>query len=297
MATFLLVDGHAYAYRAFHAIRGMKSPEGMATGAIFGFIKMLGRLQDLLQPTHVAVIWDGGLDEERVELLGGYKADRPPMPEDLEGQIEEIIAYLEAAGITSVRQEEVEADDLIAGLSLMAAESGAKVVIASSDKDFFQLVSTDIGLFNPADKSETVWGADQVVKKTGVRPEQVVDWLSLVGDAVDNIAGVPGVGSKTAAELLRQFGSVDALYERLAEVKSERLRGALIEARLNVFRNRRLIRLKGGLASDIRIEQFVPSQKAYDRMEEMAQRWGFKGLTAEIRAAREREGDWFSLTN
>jgi DNA polymerase-1 len=141
----------------------------------------------------------------------------------------------------------VEADDYIACLARRASDAGMTVVIASSDKDFMQLVSARVGLLNPNDKSGTVWTDGQVRAKAGVEPSQIVDWLSLMGDSVDNIPGVPGVGPKTAAELLKQFGSVAALYGRLDEVKSEKLRAALRGAADAVRRNRELVRLRDDL--------------------------------------------------
>ena len=226
-SRLLIVDGHAYAYRAFHAIRELRSPAGQPTNAIYGFIKMLAKMRARLSPSHLIVVWDGGLSAERMAALPEYKAQRPEMPADLGSQIDEIIRYLEAANVASFCGEGVEADDYIACLARRAHNADMDVVIASSDKDFMQLVLPGIGLLNPNDKTETVWTADQVRAKTGVEPSQIVDWLSLLGDSVDNIPGVPGVGPKTAADLLRQFGSVAALYGRLPEVTSERLRSAL----------------------------------------------------------------------
>ncbi len=202
----LIVDGHAYAYRAFYAIRSLNSPTGAATNAIYGFFRMLDKLVATAKPSQVVVVWDGGLAPERMKLLPGYKAQRPPMPAELERQIDEITAYLRAASIASCMQESCEADDGIASLTRQAVAAGWEVVIASSDKDFMQLVSPQVHLLNPNDKTETFWGVEEVRAKTGVEPTQIVDWLSLVGDSVDNIPGVPGVGVKTAAHLLRQFG-------------------------------------------------------------------------------------------
>ena len=164
----LIVDGHAYAYRAFYAIRSLNSPSGRPTNAIYGFIKMLDRMRAALEPTHAAVIWDGGLAAERMELLPEYKAQRPPMPDDLETQIEEIKEYLQAARVVSCEREGVEADDWIAAFARRAERDGINVVIASSDKDFMQLVTARIGLLNPNDKSGAVWSAEQVRGKTGV---------------------------------------------------------------------------------------------------------------------------------
>ena len=281
MSTLLLVDGHAYAYRAFHAIRSLNGPDGRATNAIFGFVKMLGRMRVLVNPTHLLVVWDGGLSAERMELLPAYKAQRPAMPDDLASQIDEIITWLGAARIRSVQQDGVEADDIIASLARTAERGGHRVVIASADKDFFQLVGDRVGMLNPNDKTDAIWGAAQVTGKTGVPPEQVVDWLSLIGDAVDNIRGVPGVGPKTATDLLGQFGSVESLYARLGEVKSERLRAALQSSAADVRRNQHMIRLKDDLPGLPELGELVAGEPNYGSLVALYQRWGFKGLAAE----------------
>src|ERR1039457_5310276 len=189
------------------------------------------------------VVWDGGLSAERMTALPEYKAQRPEMPENLRPQFDEMVSYLAAAGVASYCGDGIEADDYIACLARRAADAGWNVVIASSDKDFMQLVSARIGLLNPNDKTGAIWAHEQVRARAGVEPEQVADWLALMGDAVDNIPGVPGVGPKTAAELLKQFGSVTALFGRLAEVKSERLRAALRDSADAVRRNLKLVQL------------------------------------------------------
>jgi DNA polymerase I len=280
----LLVDGHAYAYRAFHAIRSLNAPDGAPTNAIYGFVKMLAKLRETLQPTHVAVIWDGGLAPERTAAHPEYKAQRPPMPEGLARQLDEINEYLRAAGLASWCLDGVEADDWIAVAARRAADAGARVVIASSDKDFMQLVSPAVGLVNPNDKSERVWTDADVLAKSGVRPGQIVDWLSLVGDSVDNIPGVPGVGPKTAADLLRQFGSVAELYQRLPEVKSDRLRAALAAAEGDVRRNLGLIRLRDDMGGEFRLADTVPSAPDNQRLLALFQRWGFRTLARELEA-------------
>jgi len=273
----LIVDGHAYAYRAFHAIRDLRGPEGRPTNAIYGFVKMLEKLRAALAPGHLAVVWDGGLSAERVAAHPEYKAQRPEMPVELRPQLAELVEYLAAAGLASYCGDQVEADDYIGCLARRAAAAGWHVVIASSDKDFMQLVSPQIGLWNPNDRAAVVWTRDQVVAKTGVEPEQVADWLALMGDAVDNIPGVPGVGPKTAAELLKQFGSVEAVWTRLAEVKSEKLRIALAGSAERVRKNLRLVQLH-----EVACE-FVPEQLAVrpanrEQLRELFRRWGFKGL-------------------
>ena len=282
MDRLLIVDGHAYAYRAFHAIRGLRSPGGQPTNAIYGFVKMLAKMRAAVEPTHLIVVWDGGLDAGRMTALPEYKAQRPEMPDDLKSQLDGIVGYLKAVGVASFCREGVEADDYIACLARHAVEAGMKVIIASSDKDFTQLVSERIGLLNPNDKGEVIWTDEQVRAKTGVRPPQVVDWLSLTGDSVDNIPGVPGVGPKTAAELLGQFGSVRVLYERLDEVKSERLRAALRASTDVVRRNSELVRLRDDLPCKFSPDELAEKPADAGRLRELYRRWGFKTLLAAL---------------
>ena len=278
----LVIDGHAYAYRAFHAIRGLRSPEGQPTNAIYGFVKMLAKMRSATEPTHLIVVWDGGLSAERVAVLPEYKAQRPGMPDDLRLQMDGIAAYLKAAGVASFCRKGVEADDYIACLARHAVKAGMEVIIASSDKDFMQLVSERVGLLNPNDKSEMIWTDEQVRAKAGVGPSQVVEWLSLTGDSVDNIPGVPGVGSKTATELLNQFGSVCVLYERLDEVKSERLRAALRASADVVRRNCELVRLRDDLPCEFLPDELAEKQADACQLRELYRRWGFKTLLATL---------------
>ncbi len=290
MNRLLIVDGHAYAYRAFHAIRELRAPGGQPTNAIYGFVKMLEKMRLAVDPTHLMVVWDGGLSAERLAELPDYKAHRPEMPADLRLQLDGLVEFLAAAKIASHRADGVEADDYIASLARRAAAAGWNVVIASSDKDFMQLVSAQIGLLNPNDKTGAIWGAGQVRAKTGVEPGQVADWLALMGDAVDNIPGVPGVGPKTAAELLKQFGVVENLLARLAEVKSEKLRSSLSGAAAAVVRNQRLVRLP-----DVPCE-FAPEKMAAGAGDSVALRrlfaaWGFKGMLAALDRGGEKQAE------
>src|SRR5262245_34607649 len=210
------------------------------------------------------------------------------MPRELEQQLDGIVHYLQAAGLASLCRDGVEADDWIAALARHAAEQ-VPVVIASSDKDFMQLVSPRIGLMNPNDKAERIWKADDVRMRTGIAPSQVVDWLSLVGDSVDHIPGVPGIGPKTAAELLQQLGSVDGIYSRLSEVKSERLRASLQGAGEIVRRNQRLIRLREEQPS-VPIEELALRAPDASRLRELYDTWGFKTLLAQLSGPPLRQG-------
>jgi DNA polymerase-1 len=281
MGLLLLIDGHAYAYRAFHAIRGLTSPTGRPTNALFGFIKAVDKLCGRLHPTQVAVVWDGGLAEARTRLLPEYKAQRPAMPDALSEQLDEMVAYLGAAGLASLCEDGVEADDWIAALAEMAAPE-VEVVIASADKDFMQLVSPRVGLVNPNDKTERIWRREDVLAKSGVEPAQVVDWLSLVGDAVDNISGVPGVGTKTAADLLREFGSVDEIYARLTAIRSGRVREALSAAEPEVRRNQSLIRLRTDAGRRVPLAELEPGPADRERLRELYEGWGFRSMAVAV---------------
>ena len=277
MNRLLIVDGHAYAYRAFHAIRDLRGPEGRPTNAIYGFVKMLEKMRSALAPDGLMVVWDGGLSAERMAALPEYKAHRPEMPEHLRPQLDELVSYLAAAGVASFCGDGIEADDYIACLARRAADAGWNVVIASADKDFMQLVSARIGLLNPNDKTGTIWAHEQVRAKAGVEPEQVADWLALMGDAVDNIPGVPGVGPKTAADLLKQFGSVPALLGRLAEVKSEKVRAALQDSADAVRRNLKLVQLHE-VPCEFAPERLAVRPADREQLRALFRRWGFKGM-------------------
>ncbi len=250
---------------------------------------MLEKMQARLSPSHILVVWDGGLAAERLSALPQYKSQRPPMPADLAQQIDGLQRYLEAAHIASYCRDGVEADDWIAAMTAQGVAAELRVVIASSDKDFMQLVRSEkVGLLNPNDKTEKVWTPEDVRVKAGVLPEQIVDWLSLIGDSVDNIPGVPGVGPKTAVDLLQQFGSVDALYSRLSEVKSDRLRASLEAASEIVQRNQQLIRLKDDLADVWPLEKAILTPPDIPRLQALFAGWGFKTMLERISAAPEQ---------
>jgi DNA polymerase-1 len=292
---FLIVDAHAYAYRSFFAIRQLSSPSGKPTNAIYGFIKTLAKMQNDVQPTHLLAVWDGGLAAERVAALPEYKVNRPAMPDALDQQIEGLIQYLPAAGIASFCQPGIEADDWIATVARQAARAGLDVIIASSDKDFLQLIEPGVRLLNPNDKAEVIWEEPHVREKTGVAPAQIVDWLSLIGDSVDNIAGVPGVGPKTAADLLRQFQSVDGIYANLAQVKSEKLRASLHGSEAVVRRNQKLIRLKDDLPGNFALDEFELKPGDPERLRELYLRWGFRSLAAALKPVPETQPDLLAL--
>jgi DNA polymerase-1 len=289
----LIVDGHCYAYRAFYAIRSLSSPTGSATNAIYGFIRMLGKIRARLQPSHLAVVWDGGLAAERMTLHAAYKAQRPEMPPALEEQLDEIVDFLHAAGVFSFMKEATEADDCIAAIARQGEAAGMEVIIASSDKDFMQLVAQRVRLLNPHDKTDTLWGPEEVKRKTGVEPTQIVDWLTLTGDTVDNIPGVPGVGAKTAANLLIQFRSVEELYRRLPEVRSELVRANLLASTELVGRNQQLVRLKTQEACQLTLKDLAVKTGDDEALALLFCKWGFKTMLHELEQSRLKARDFF----
>lgn len=289
----LIVDGHSYAYRAFYAIRQLKSPSGRPTNAIYGFIRMLEKLQECVKPTHMAVVWDGGLNQERKNLVPEYKAQRPEMPVELGEQLDEIVSYLNAVEIVSLVKQDVEADDCIAALTMRAEREGFEIVIASSDKDFMQLVNEKVRIVNLSGKREDWLDKKQVEIKAGVNPSQIVDWLSMTGDAVDNIAGVPGIGPKTAARLLKEFYSIDELLRRVNEIQPARLKESLQNAVDLIRRNQKMIRLKAELDCDVPVEKMKIKARDEKRVRPLLKKWGFRSLLRETEEETMKTGDLF----
>ncbi len=246
----LLVDGHAVAYRAFYAIAELSTKDGRPTNAVYGFIRMLHQLQQVWKPTHCAVVFDGGLPKERLEKLETYKAQRTPMPDPLRSQFQPIEDFLTRSRIPSLRLEGQEADDVIATLAARGGAERPEVLMASGDKDLFQLIDDRVAMVSPSKVGAKI-GPAEVYEKTGVRPPLIVEWLALTGDDVDNIPGVPGVGPKTAAKLLAQFGSLEELWRRTTEIAQPKLREAIEAHRAEVGRNLELVRLRRDLAVDL----------------------------------------------
>ena len=222
-----LIDGSSQMYRAYHAIRGLTGPDGRSTNAVYGFITMLRKLIADHQPELIAAAFDLAGPTFRSELADDYKANRAPMPPDLVEQVPWVHEACEAIGVPVLTSETYEADDVIGTLALQAVAEKLEVVIVTSDKDFFQLVGGPIRVFDPRDTGSW-YDSDAVKEKMGVTPAQVIDVLSLMGDAVDNVKGVPGIGEKGARELIGTFGSLDGLLEHASEIPQKRYRTALL---------------------------------------------------------------------
>ncbi len=248
----VLVDGSSYLYRAFHALPELSNSRGLQTGAVYGVANMLRKLIKDYDPEHVAVVFDARGKTFRDELFAEYKANRPPMPEELSAQVEPLLELVQAMGLPLLQVPGVEADDVIGTLARQAAEAGMDTLISTGDKDMAQLVDDHVTLVNTM--NDTVMDRDGVIAKFGVPPERIIDYLALVGDASDNIPGVPGVGPKTAAKWLNQYGSLDAIIEHAGEIKGkvgEKLRANLDQLRLS----RQLATIRRDLELELRPEQ------------------------------------------
>lgn len=212
---------------------------------------MLRRLEEAWQPTHWGVVFDGGIPAERRALHPDYKAQRPPMPDSLKEQLGACRRYLDIARIREMTLPDEEADDAIASVVRQAERNFDETLVATGDKDLFQLVSERTRIVPVSGSERVAWGPDEIKKKTGVAPDRIVDWLALVGDSADNIPGVPGIGPKTAARLLAEFGSLEKLLESASAIPSPKTRDALLAARDMVLRNSAMTRLRTHVVPEI----------------------------------------------
>ena len=226
-----LVDGSGYIFRAYHALPPLTRPsDGLPVGAVHGFSAMLWKLltetSELAPPTHLAVIFDYPAKTFRSDLFDGYKANRPDPPDDLLPQFPLVRDAVRAFNVACIEQEGYEADDIIATYALQANEAGAEVTIVSSDKDLMQLVQPGILMYDTM--KNKVIGEAEVVERFGVPPSKVVEVQALIGDSSDNVPGVPGIGVKTAALLIGEFGDLETLLARASEIKQDKRRESLI---------------------------------------------------------------------
>ena len=275
---FCLVDGSGFIFRAFHALPPMSREDGTPTNAVFGFTNMLIKLIDDLEANHCAVIFDTARKTFRNDIYDQYKANRPPAPEELIPQFSIIREAVKAFNLACIEMEGFEADDLIASYTKLAISEGAKVTIVSSDKDLMQLVSDEVVMHDPM-KNKYI-GVAEVIEKFGVEPQKVIDVQSLAGDSADNVPGVPGIGVKTAAQLITEYGDLNSLLSNANEIKQPKRRDNLINFSEMALISRDLVTLK----TDIEVPQSLQSLKisAPDphTVLKFLKTQGFKRLTA-----------------
>lgn len=236
-----LLDASSYIHRAFHAIRGLSTRDGVPTGAVFGFTQMLLKVIKDADPEYLAVVYDAKGPTFRHEMYPAYKANRPPLDPGLITQFPLVRQVVTALELPAVEMEGYEADDLMASLAAQAKEQGFEVVLVTGDKDLFQLVEQNVTIWDTM-KDQRL-GIEEVSEKLGITPEQVVDYMALTGDSSDNVPGVPGVGPKTAAKLINEFDNLDAVLDAAPDMKKSKMRSNLIEYREQALLSRNLVRL------------------------------------------------------
>ena len=283
---FILVDGSSYLFRAFHALPPLTNSKGEPTGAVVGVVNMLRKLLQEYQPEHIAVVFDAPGGSFRNQLYSEYKAHRPPMPDDLRVQIEPLHTIIKAMGLPLLMIEGVEADDVIGTLATQASELGMETLISTGDKDLAQLVDQHVTLINTM--SETTLDRQGVIDKFAVTPEQIIDFLALTGDSVDNIPGVAKCGPKTAAKWLAAYGDLDTLMAKADEIKGkigENLRAALETLPLS----RQLTTIKRDVELEVTPETLQLQTPNIEQLHEQYQRLEARRLLESLEPQAEAE--------
>ncbi len=287
-APLVLVDGSSYLFRAYHALPALTASDGFPTGAVRGVIAMLRKLAKDYQGSPIAVVFDAKGKTFRNDMYADYKANRPPMPDDLREQIAPIHEIIAAMGLPLLIVPDVEADDVIGTLASQATIQQRETVISTGDKDMAQLVSDHVTLVNTM--TETTMDREGVMEKFGVTPEQIVDYLALMGDTVDNIPGVPSVGPKTAAKWLTAHGTLEAVIDNAESVKGkvgEKLRAHLDQLPLS----KALTQIKCDVDLEMGIGDLVPTDPAEETLRELFTRFEFKSWLDELQGGDPAQQD------
>ncbi len=274
--TIYLIDGSAYIYRAYHAIRGLSNSKGLPTNAVFGFTRMLLKLIEDRSPEYIGMVFDSKGPTFRHEMYKEYKANRPPMPEDLSVQVPYIKKVTEGFNIPVIGMEGFEADDLIGTLAHIAEESGFSVVMVTGDKDFMQLVTDKSIIWDPM-KDKTI-DVKNIREVNGVEPYRMVDVMGLSGDTADNIPGVPGIGPKTALSLVKTFGSMRSLYENINKITKKKQHENLIKYREQAFLSRDLVTIDTNVPLSFKPEDFQYNEPDNDKLSKLFKDLEFRQL-------------------
>jgi DNA polymerase-1 len=283
--TVYLLDGSSYIHRAYHAVGPLSNSRGLRTNAIFGFTKMLLRLFEEKSPEYFAVILDSKGPTFRHEIYKDYKATRPPMPEELVEQLPYIKAIIRGLNIRMIERSGYEADDIIGTLARLAEEKGYNVVIISGDKDFRQMISPRTSIWDTMKNRHTDYNA--FIKEYGLEPAQIIDIMGLSGDSSDNIPGVRGVGEKTAANLIKDFGTLENLYERIGEVKKGKLKENLQGSYQDAVMSKRLVTIERHVPLDESIDDLKTGEPNSDELSGLFRDLEFKGLWNQFASRRD----------
>jgi len=278
----VLIDASSFIFRAYHAIPPLTNRQGVPTNATLGFTRQVLKALKELNPTHVALAFDKESRAERQKIDPNYKANRQALPEDLAQQFPYIRRVVEALHLPVLEVAGWEADDVIGTLAKQAKTEGFCVLVVTGDKDFVQIVDEDVHLYDPGNERYT--DLDAVKERLGIEPRQMRDYLALIGDAVDNVPKVPGIGPKTAVELLHQFGGVDALLERLSEVKKPKMREALEAHRESLLRARDLVTFRTDLKLDVSMEDLKRQSPHDEQLRQLFTELEFTALLRELPA-------------
>ncbi|MEA3380101.1 MAG: DNA polymerase I [Pseudomonadota bacterium] len=285
---FILVDGSSYLFRAFHGLPPLTNSKGQDTGAIYGVVNMLKSLIKQYNPTHMAVIFDAKGKTFRDDIYKEYKANRPPMPEELRSQIAPLHTIIKAMGLPVIVESGVEADDVIGTLAKHATEKGIDTLISTGDKDMAQLVNKHVTLINTM--TNQLMDVEGVNTKFGIPPELVIDFLALKGDKVDNIPGVPGVGDKSAQALLNGIGGIDEIYKNLDKIADLSFRGSKsMAAKMEEYEEQArlsytLATISIDLELDYDVETLMPCQADNEQLRDLFAEYEFKRWHAEVSA-------------
>ncbi len=280
MPPLYLIDGSSYVFRAYYAVnRSFTTSDGFPTNAVFGFSNILRKFLKDVEPKYAGVVFDSKGDTFRNEMYPEYKANRGPAPEDLSVQIEKIMELADAMGVKVLQKEGFEADDLMATVAKAEEKRGGEVVLVTGDKDFCQIVSEQITIFDTG--KDLKIGVEQVKEKYGLAPERFVDFLALVGDASDNIPGVEGVGPKSAAKLLAEYGSLEKVYENTASLKGKQ-RERIERDKDKAFLSRKLAELKTDVDIETARESFLYEGAKKEKLSALHRELEF-GEAAEIK--------------
>ncbi|MBN1930886.1 MAG: DNA polymerase I [Desulfobacterales bacterium] len=270
------IDGSAYIHRAYHAIRELANSKGLPTNAVYGFTRMLLKLMEDCDPEYAAIFFDVKGATFRHKLYAAYKANRPPMPEDLAVQIPYIKEIIKGFNLQMIEKQGYEADDLIGTFARRAEEAGFSVVMVTGDKDFMQLVSDQIIIWDPM--QEKTIDSRYIKESFGVEPKQLIDIMGLSGDTADNIPGVPGIGQKTAVSLIKTFGNLASIYENINTITKKKQKENLIRYKDQAFLSRQLVRIDTQVQLPFEPEKFKHKQPDNQKLFELFKILEFKQL-------------------
>jgi DNA polymerase I len=280
MPVLYLIDGSSYIHRAYHAIRGLANSKGLPTNAVLGFIKMLLKLKKEKKPEYWALCFDVKGKTFRHDMYEKYKANRPPMPEDLSVQIPYIKKISKAFSIPVIEQQGFEADDIIGSLKTLAEKKGFLVIMVTGDKDFIQLVTEKSMIWDPM--KEKIIDIDAVQKEYGIEPFKMIEVMGLSGDSSDNIPGIFGIGIKTALSLIKEYGSIENTYNNIDKISKKKLKENLIKYKDNAFLSKKLVTINTNMFTDLDIKELKCQKEDPDKLSDILKELEFFQIRKEF---------------